>query len=399
MHPVEIALLINANPDGSIQNRRSNAIGIDLNRDHLRLESKETKAIHSFVRSWDPHIIIDVHNYPPRRKHLIAKNLIYYHDIFIDIPTNPASITSTTINYLPNYNKIIKYFFDFVKLHLENQDILCERYTIVKPSGIVRHSTIDIVDARNSLSTRYNNLTILLEGKNPIKRDGERDKQHIINAQFQALSVIIKWLLIPENKIYFLTNFNKMKLSSTADRVAIRSKYNKNYQNKSNIIMTFKDSITKSPITIDLSSYSSCLEVTKYIKLPCAYAVPLQNSKIIEILKRHGFIETRLHANQYIDIECYYYLNTVDSNNPSNTYSKFLNVNNKPKEMKKKSFVKIKKKIKTLNDYIIYYISQKGGHFLAILLEPRSKYGLHRYKDLGISYSTTSKNFCYPVRE
>ena len=391
----EIAFLKNANPDGSIQNQRTNAIGLDLNRDHLRLESNETKAIHSFVRDWNPHIIIDIHNYPPRRKHLIAKNLIYYHDIFIDVPTNPASITSTTIDHLPNYNTIINDFFDFVKLYLKNQDILCERYTIVKPSGIVRHSTIDIVDARNSLSTRYGNLTILLEGKNPAKRDGQKGKEHIINAQFQALSIILKWLSISVNRNYFLTNLNDKRTSSIGDKVAIRSKYNKN---KSNFTMTFKDSITKLPIEIDLNDYSSYLEVTKYIKLPNAYAVPLHNSQIIEILKRHGFVENKLPDNQDINIEYYYYTSSVGNDNPTISSRKFLNDDNSIiKELKKKSFVKIKKKIKTLNNYIIYYISQPGGHFLAVLLEPRSKYGLYRYKDLGISYSTTSNDFYYPI--
>ncbi len=394
---LEIAVLIDANPDGSEQNTRLNAMGLDLNRDHLRLDSREAEAIHSFVGYWKPHIIIDVHNYPSRRKHLIVKNLIYYHDIFIDIPTNPASITSSTNNQLPNYDEIITDFFEFVKLQLKNQNIVCERYTIVKPSGKVRHSTIDIVDARNSLSTRYNNLTILLEGKNPIKRHGERGKEHIINAQIQALFTIIKWFLIPKNKNYFLSNFNNIVIPSRSDNVAIRSRYIENYQNKSNITMDFKDSITKLPITIALNNYSFELKVTRYIKLPYAYAVPLNNAQINGILKKHGFIETRLAVDQDVDVEYYYYYIDTNNNNSSNPHEQFVDDNNKLQEIKNKSFLTIKKKIQTLNNYTLYHTSQEGGHFLAILLEPRSKYGLYRHKDLGISYSADSKNNFYPI--
>jgi hypothetical protein len=112
--------------------------------------------------------------------------------------------------------------------------------------------------------------------------------------------------------------------------------------------LTFKDSIKKLPIIIDLDNYSTCLEVTKYIKLSCAYAVSIHNSKIIEILKRHGFKENRLPSNQDVNIERYYYLNAIGNDNPSSSYRQFLNDDdNASKDMEKKSYVKIKQKVKT----------------------------------------------------
>jgi predicted deacylase len=82
-----IAILPNANPDGSNKNTRRTADGIDMNSDHLILTSEENRAIHSFIRSWKPNLIVDVHDYPPKTKYLEEKNYVFYHDVLIDAPT------------------------------------------------------------------------------------------------------------------------------------------------------------------------------------------------------------------------------------------------------------------------------------------------------------------------
>ena len=121
------AILSNANPDGFQNQSRNNAQSIDLNRDHLLLQSKETEAIHVFVRNWMPQIVIDVHNYPSRRKHLLKKHLIINQDIFLDVPTNPA--------VLPTLNdKKINEFFSKIKLDLSSKGYSCDRYVIFQKS-------------------------------------------------------------------------------------------------------------------------------------------------------------------------------------------------------------------------------------------------------------------------
>ncbi|MBI5863252.1 MAG: M14 family metallopeptidase [Planctomycetes bacterium] len=41
--------------------RRENAAGLDLNRDFIKLEAPETRALVDFLNRWDPHIFIDTH--------------------------------------------------------------------------------------------------------------------------------------------------------------------------------------------------------------------------------------------------------------------------------------------------------------------------------------------------
>src|ERR1700704_4371070 len=64
--PVAVAVVPEINPDGAARGLRTNAHGVDLNRDHLRLVTAETRTLHQLVRAWRPHLVDDVHDFPPR---------------------------------------------------------------------------------------------------------------------------------------------------------------------------------------------------------------------------------------------------------------------------------------------------------------------------------------------
>lgn len=53
--------IVQANPYGNFVNRRENEQGLDLNRDHVKLESPETQAIHKAFRAWMPEVTLDLH--------------------------------------------------------------------------------------------------------------------------------------------------------------------------------------------------------------------------------------------------------------------------------------------------------------------------------------------------
>jgi len=357
-HSFYAAVLTDANPDGYEKNTRENSKLIDLNRDHLLLTSKEAESIHSFVRNWKPDIVIDVHNYPSRRKHLLKKHLILDHDIFVDIPTNPAIISKLD-------GKKIDEFFAILKSDLCSKKISCERYVIFQKSGKIRHSTIDVKDARNSISLRYDLFGIILEGKEPLRKEGITGEEKIISAQYTALCSVVNWVV--KNKKEFKNN--KPHIPTKGELVPIRAHYG-----NSNKILTInlKNSKTKKIEKVSFKEYSPDVEITKFISIPNGYAVPNSHTSLLSILKKHGF-----------------------SCNPKTNVTKEVEVYYLKESKKEHSKKRIKKKTKemSLSSYTVFSTAQTGGRFLALLLEPQSKFGLYRFSALDLSFS----NLEYPV--
>lgn len=52
-----------ANPDGAAASQRENAMGRDINRDHIALETPEARLLHRVLNDWDVHVAMDHHEY------------------------------------------------------------------------------------------------------------------------------------------------------------------------------------------------------------------------------------------------------------------------------------------------------------------------------------------------
>ena len=65
--------------------------------------------------------------------------------------------------------------------------------TRVTEKGRVRHSTPDVVDARNALALRYRLPTVLVEGRRWSRGDPPTAKAHVLVGMERALSLIVRW--------------------------------------------------------------------------------------------------------------------------------------------------------------------------------------------------------------
>ena len=132
---------------------------------------------------------------------------------------------------------------------------------------------------------------------------------------------------------------------------------------------------TKQTSEVNLKRYSPNIEIAQFIEMPEWYLVPKSLTTLLEVLKKHGFShDSKTNIQKQVEV---YHLKDLQTD-------------------RKTSKKRIKKKIKTISisDYVIFPTAQLGGRFLALLLEPNSKFGLHRFPELKLNFS---ENREYPV--
>lgn len=80
----EVTVLVtpSANPDGRAADTRGNSTGADINRDHLNLRQAESQAIASVIATWEPDVVMDMHEYGP------SVPVLYDDDVLVLWPRN-----------------------------------------------------------------------------------------------------------------------------------------------------------------------------------------------------------------------------------------------------------------------------------------------------------------------
>lgn len=342
-HPgLELAVLPTLNPDGVEENRRENAHGLDLNRDHALLQSAEVRALHSFVRTWRPQVVIDLHTYPPRRQHLVKQNLVYAHDVFLDVPTHPNAP-----------HALSQAFLHEVLPALNAKGVLAGRYTLINPSGRVRHSTPDVRDARNALSLSYNCFSLLLEARTP---ETPHQCTRVLDAVRRTLTHTLRWLGYHSNALRLPV--------ALPEQVVIKTRY-KASPHPLTLPFAYPDTPDVRLVTLP-GVYTPQLQPTQTVTPPRAYAVPRTSSQLLEVLRCHGV--TLSVADSSYQVACY----TVET----------LRHSARPERAPKVLELSLETLSTSLADYLLVFVDAVNARALATFLEPASKYALHRFAGL-----------------
>lgn len=363
---IHLAILIDGNPDGASAGKRRNASDMDLNRDHELLCAPETQATHSFVGRWHPHLIIDVHTYRAWRPELLQHDFVFAQDVMIDVPTNPGVRLGWPAGTGPG-------LFDFVHHRMVEAEFRCDRYTLIRPSG-VRHSTLDIVDARNMLSLRYGVPTVLLEGRRSSPDDPPIfTPPHLV--LLRSIEAVVEWA--SANAIAILQQ--PATRSYGHDLIPMQCHYADSSPSTRYMEM---QSATRGDIQVVgiPGPYLPFVKTTRTICAPRAYAVPHRFENLLEILARHHF-ETGA-PDQFRHATAEFYRTACPACLPESPSPMVTNVKN------------LERIRLNPEEFILFPTDQPGGRALSLILEPDSQFGAHRFPALNLDQQPT---ILYPL--
>ena len=347
---VQLAVLSSANPDGATAGERRNASGIDLNRDHQDLEAPETRAIHRFARDWRPDLIIDAHTFPARRKVMLRQGVSYLQDVQLDVANNPAIAEPVR----QTGESLLQYLLhEFECLPFE-----IGRYLLFRKDGRVRHSTPDVVDARNGLALRLGIPALLIEGRQPSRHDRTDRTECTRAAMVAAMEKAVEWARENSGCLRSLRN----SAQGPGDRLAVRAKLLSLNENRN---VRLADSETGEPTTFPLgSNFTPHIEGTRRVRLPAAYGIHKSNQLLLERLARHGYESTSWSAGS---AECFTLLSESGPNDKVNRPKKSCS------KWKRTSMPNC-----DLSEFVVFPLRQCGGTSLAAHVDPRAKYSLSR---------------------
>jgi Zinc carboxypeptidase len=347
--PVQLAIVTDANPDGALAGTRRNATDVDLNRDHLLLSSSEMSAVHAFVDRWQPDLIIDVHTYRPWRRELLPFDFVFPQDVMLDFPSNPAVRTAIG----PGLQRRA---LEFVKNRMTLAAIRYDRYTIIR-SGIVRHSNVDILDARNALALRFEIPVVLIEGRRSSPDDMGTFAPPKI-AVLKAMEAVIDWAA---------ANTSVLVQRRPRDPSSVPVRCHHSGSNAPRYMEM--QSATKGEIsTVEIpGSYLPDVQVTNTVRLPEAYAVPRHLADVLDSAARHrlhpfaagGFRPSSTEAYRIESI-----IPAVDEDTPP------------------LPVCSLELAHQNLDGFVVFPTRQQGGRLLTLLLEPESQFGPHRLPEL-----------------
>lgn len=176
LRKINILIMPQVNPYGNFFDVRTNELGLDMNRDHVKVETEGVRAIHRVFRAWMPEVTIDVHE----------KGDDYYR---------------VSIGCVSNIN-ISRALQDFsrqvilaeVEKSLRKKNIAFHEYLITEALGVdtssgaafdrgqagrreqmKRYSTTDLNDGRNSLGI-FETLSFIQEGASRHDLETLRDR-------------------------------------------------------------------------------------------------------------------------------------------------------------------------------------------------------------------------------
>ncbi|MCE1202026.1 MAG: succinylglutamate desuccinylase/aspartoacylase family protein [Bacteroidia bacterium] len=352
----DLTIIPQCNPYGGNKNKRRNAEGIDLNRDHLVLEAAETKLIQQVFDTFDPHFTVDFHEYYPFGKSWEEFGYRRNFDIQLGGPTNLN--TSDEIRYAFK-NRLLPY----VEKQLNNRGFSFFEYTLGSlPEGErLRHSTTDIDDGRQSFAIT-GTFSLIVEGMNG--RDSLDRLERRANSQLATAEALVSWAIQNRRDVMKMVEDARKNVATLPFPISIRQEHMPDGKPLNYPLLSLKSG--KDTVFV-VENYHPMVISNLDVNPPKGYLIPKNNLALMAWLKRNNyFTDAELPEGGKVFLyQITGFEESVDEE-----------VNNQ------KALVE-KRELEAFNpdDYVYLPLNQKYNLRLILALEPQSMYGLINYKN------------------
>jgi hypothetical protein len=398
-----VLVIPQANPYGNWANVRANETGLDMNRDHEKLEAAGVEAVHRAFRAWMPEVAIDVHE----------KGDDYYR-VSIGCVSNP-NISPV----IQDYSR--RTILADVDAALRKKGVAFHEYLVTEQMGstgaagveergaaapseeYTRYSTTDLNDGRNSLGI-YETFSFIQEGAS---RHDLETLEARTRWQYEGLRSFLESAAGHGPEILKIVRdlrgglLEKGKAYDPDDLVYLRSEYARDPRNptltlqryeragapvigvlkvdkKAGEILTARD-ITRSPqpaglkvVTDVVRNWFPDVVPTASVPRPLGYVIPAKYPDVVETLLRHGIAVGMFLQDRTVDVEACEVKDIIPA----------------PADYLAPSRITIERKpaavVVRRGDF---YVScgQEAAKLIPCLLEPESEYGFIRYWKFGLA--------------
>lgn len=333
--------------------RRENAAGLDLNRDFIKLEAPETRALIRFFNSWDPDIFIDTHT---------TNGCYHRYVITYEGPKAPAGDAD-----------LLRYCRDEMMPAINER--MLAHYGV--PSFVYGdfnrdHSRWETYPAHARYGTTYfglrGRISILSEGYSYAEYKtrvlGTRDFVRSILEYARENRKSIRQMLerVDRRTVAAATSGTERKIALRTEAVAAPNKVSaagfvEEKQGGHTVA-------TSQPRDYEVELWTH-FRATLEVERPFAYALPAKASAAIDKLREHGISLERLSEEVQLDVETDGIQSARFANDPFQGH-----------KTTRLETVRASGNRKLPAGSIIVRCDQKLGNLLAYLLEPQSEDGL-----------------------
>lgn len=367
-----------ANPYGNKVDRRTNEQNLDLNRDHVKLESPETQAIHKVFAAWMPEVTLDLHE----------KGDDYYR-----VSTGCVS----NININPAIERYAREkVFPAIEKRVASDGFTWHEYLVSEAMGsnqaagapdrpaqgqpretLTRPSTSDLNDGRNSLGI-YDSLSFIQECSS---RHDVPTLQERTRYQFSGIRGLMEAVVADSKKVLSLVRGARADLARRAagsgdKNVHLRMEYVRDPNEPTLTIKAFarqagaRGTAPAANPTIEtqvVKNWFPKVESRLAVRRPLGYVIPVAHQDVLKTILDHGIRVGIFSKDTSVDAETNRIKEVVPSKEDYVAPAK-IEVEIQPGK------VSVRK-----GDYYVS-VEQPAANLIPCLLEPASEYGLIRYQ-------------------